>query len=134
MSESYATLLVTEQTNPLGIKEKREYQWEGKSPYVRVSLYGRWFPDVEKINGDKEIQIGPYRLLQIDDGRFYSDYLLYVRKDKFGALRVWFYKATRLLDLIYRRAIITLAVWRLADYHEATVPTWRDIKFLKRHK
>lgn len=41
----------------------------------------------------------------------------------------------RTLDLIYRRLIITAAVWHLAAYSEMTVPTYDDlyaVKWLKR--
>ena len=127
-----AYLRVTVQTNSLGMREAENYEWEGESPYVFVSLDERWMDNVQKIDDDKEIQIGPYRLLKVSDGHFRPDFVLYVRKDKFGALRVAFYKSTRLLDLIYRRLIITLAVWKLADYSPATVPSWRDIHLFKR--
>lgn len=117
-------------TNPLGKREAVNHKWVGKSPYVRVSLDLIDDPSVHKLNGDQEIQIGPYRLLRISD---HLDFVqTYVRADKFGALRVALYKSTRLLDLIYRRLIITLAVWNLADFSSYRVPTWQDIKILKR--
>jgi hypothetical protein len=118
-------------TSPLGVRELVNCEWKGKSPYVRVSLWFRDAEHIKQIDGDKEIQIGPYRLLKVEDAHF-IEWALYVRKDKFGALRVALYKSTRLLDLIYRRLIITLAVWKLADFREATVPSWRDVKIVKK--
>lgn len=115
--------------SPLGKIEAENHKWVGKSPYVHISLDLVRYGEISKIDGDKEIQVGPYRLLLVD--KYIGDYHLYVRKDRFGALRVALYKSTRLLDLIYRRLIITLAVWGLAEYHEMTVPTWRDIKLTK---
>lgn len=122
---------VNQRVSVLGRIEAVTYNWIGKSPYVRISWDLTRYGDIKKINGEKEIQIGPYRLLQVDDW-FYGDCWLYVRKNKFGLLRVALYKSTRLLDLAYRRAIITLAIWRLADYGEGYIPSWRDIKIVKR--
>lgn len=119
--------------NPLGRRESITYKLVGESPYVRFDRRFLQSGDIKKIKGEEEIQIGPYRLLKMESG-VYWDYVLYVRKDKFGAFRVWFYKSTRLLDLIYRRLIITLAVWRLADYSQGFIPSWRDIRILKRLK
>jgi hypothetical protein len=119
----------TVQTNALGKRESITYEWEGKSPYVRAS-HGFLY-DLVSDYCPETLQLGPYRLLKVEDEPW-LDTVLYVRSDRFGALRVALYKSTRLLDLIYRRLIITLAVWRLADFHEATVPTWKDIRALKR--
>lgn len=37
-------------------------------------------------------------------------------------------KTHNLLDLFYRRCILALCVWQLAEYNEATMPYWGDIK------
>jgi hypothetical protein len=125
-----ALIKFTVKTNPLGIRESLTAEWEGKSPYTYVSFFLVDRGEAMRIKGDEEIQIGPYRLLKVDTDWSMGAWL-YVRKDRLGALRIALYKSTRLLDLIYRRLIITLAVWRLADYHQHTIPTWRDIKGLK---
>ncbi len=124
---------ISVQTNPLGKREAVNHKWVGNSPYVHISLLTNWdYHGIKSIRGEEEIQFGPYRLLKVDDGYFYGDFNLYVRKDKLGALRVMLYKSTRLLDLFYRRMIITLAVWKLADFSPVTVPSWRDIKIFKK--
>jgi hypothetical protein len=125
-----AYIKITVQTNSLGVREAVNYEWGGKSPYTYISPPVFITPEIKKINGDKEIQIGPYRLLKVKDA-YHLDCALYVRKDKLGALRVALYKSNRLFDMIYRRLIITLAVWKLADFSEARVPTWQDIYLLK---
>lgn len=38
----------------------------------------------------------------------------------------------RTLDLVYRRLVITAAVWRLAHFHEGALPIWRDVYVLER--
>ena len=42
------------------------------------------------------------------------------------------YRATRTLDWLYRRMVLTLAVWGMARYSPATVPSWRDVKGTRR--
>jgi hypothetical protein len=125
-----ALIEVEVKTNPLGKREATNYKWIGKSPYVYISweLLG----EIVGIGGDTiNIQVGPYKLLKIEHG-YLGNVVLYVRADKLGALRVALYRSTRLLDLMYRRLIITLAVWKLADFSPARVPSWKDIKIVKR--
>lgn len=131
--QDVAWLKFTVTTNPLGVRDSLTVDWDGKSPYTYISnLRLDEFNAVTRlIRGRDEIQVGPYRLLKVAD-ELATDMVLYVRKDKFGAIRVRLYKATHLLDLIYRRAIITLAVWKLAEYHPSMIPSWRDIKLLKK--
>lgn len=125
-----AYLKVTQYRNPLGKIETINFEWEGNSPYTWVDR--TFLGDLVGLGDDRaRVQVGPYKLLKIEYD-YQRDAFLCVRADKFGALRIALYKSTRLLGLIYRRLIITLAVWRLAEFHEATVPTWKDIKVLKR--
>ena len=125
-----AYLEVEVKTNPLGKIEQQTYKWKGNSPYTYISwpLLG----DIVGIGGDTiEVQVGPYKLLKIEHDHSRGA-VSYVRKDKFGALRVALYKSTRLLDLVYRRLVITLAVWKLAEFTPGCIPSWKDIKILKR--
>lgn len=122
-----AYLKVTQHINPLGKVEQLTYEWEGKSPYVRVPSR-----TVSGLGvGPYKINIGPYRLLVIEFEPW-QDTFLCVCRDRLGQLRVALYRATRLLDLAYRRSIVTLAVWNLADYSPGYIPSWRDIKLVKR--
>jgi hypothetical protein len=125
-----AYLEVTEHVNQLGKVEQFTYKWIGKSPYTRIGW--RLLGNIVGIGGDTiNVQIGPYKLLKVEDD-YQRDAVLYVRADKLGALRVALYKATRLIDLAYRRMIVTLAVWNLAEFSPAYIPSWRDIKLIKR--
>lgn len=120
---------VTVQRSPLGMLESQTYEWRGKSPYIRIrydvvrEMGHRSFPD--------RIQMGPYRLLKVESYPW-EDVALYVRHDRWGRARVAAYRLTRWFDLIYRRTIITLAVWHLADFHEVAVPCWSDIHILRK--
>jgi len=115
--------------NAVGVKESHNYEWVGESPYIYITgcaLDGLGVPD-----NATSFLVGPYRLLRIERDPV-MDAWLCVRADRFGALRVWLYRATRWIDLAYRRCIITLAVWGLADYSAQNIPTWCDIHALKR--
>lgn len=117
-------------TNALGKREAITYTWKGESPYVRIT-WGLLSDIAPGVQAPERLQLGPYRLLFVED-EYHWGTAIYVQEDRFGALRVALYKSTRLLDLIYRRTIITLAVWRLADFNPAAIPSWKDIKALKR--
>ena len=123
-----ANLEVTVQTSPLGKREAVNYRWVGKSPYLRID--GRLLQDMGYTENAPRVQFGPYKLMFVEY-EYFSGVSVYVRSDKLGALRVVLYKSTRLLDLAYRRLIITLAVWGLAEFSPAKIPSWQDIKFLK---
>lgn len=123
----YSDIVVTVKTNEIGVEEARNYKWVGKSPFI--SIPHPVLLDLVGAGGAMgEIQMGPYKLLQLDGSLISGDYWTYVRKDRLGKLRVFFYRSTRTLDFIYRRLIITLAVWNLAKYTECSIPTWRDIR------
>ena len=125
-----AYLKVTQRRNELGKIEQINYEWEGKSPYLLITR--DFLDDFFRVGTDiSRVQFGPYKLLRVEND-YAKDTVLYVRADRFGALRVALYKATRLFDLMYRRMIITLAVWNLAEYKPYVIPSWRDIKLLKR--
>jgi hypothetical protein len=120
---------ITVKRSPLGKIESLTHEWEGRSPYVRITR--SLLCEITNDYCPETVQIGPYRLLKVE-AEPWLDVVLYVRKDKLGALRVALYKSTRLLDLIYRRLIITLAVWRLAEFTPLAIPSWKDIKALRR--
>ena len=125
-----ASIMVHSKTNTLGMQEAKNYEWIGASPFLEV------FPvllgDLGYTNfNEPAIRLGPYKLLFVEY-RPHKGVILYVRADRLGKIRVALYKATRLLDLIYRRLIITMAVWNLADYHISVIPTWTDIKIVQK--
>ena len=108
--------------------ERREYKWIGP-PETLVSwrLLDEW--EITTGNPWAEIiNIGPYRLKLIENS-YTGYYNRYIRMDyPFWRVHVFWHRANRLIDLFYRRLIITLAVWKLAHYNPAVIPSWRDIK------
>lgn len=124
-----AFIEVTVKTNPLGKREAVNHRWVGDSAYTTIDWLVLDDMNVP-LDKAKRIQIGPYKLIEVEKEYAFGR-SLYVRSDKLGWLRVAFYKSTRLLDLIYRRIIITLAVWNLAEFSPMRVPDWTDIKAVK---
>jgi hypothetical protein len=110
-----------------GEPERREYDWQG-GRVVCISRQVLGHVSGYK-PGMKVFSVGPFRLRVIDEDyrRVYC-----VREGPAGwALALWIatYKA---LDKVYRRLVITVAVWGLAQWNDATVPTWRDVHVLRR--
>lgn len=112
--------------------ERRDYEWEGGE-----LAYVDWrFMDVAEISeapalGDI-INIGPFQLKVIDQELLWHDNYIVARNGWKTQLRYMLHRTTKVLDKIYRRLIITAAVWGLADYHDALVPSWRDVYLLKK--
>lgn len=127
METAYLKCAVTQ--NPLGIRESIDFEWEGKSPYVLIDANTLYEIGLKEFKNP--LIIGKYKLLLVER-QYHMDGCLYVRSDKFGALRVFLHRSTRWLDLAYRRAIITLAVWKLAKYQSNVIPSWRDITIFRR--
>jgi len=125
----YSQIEVSVTTNALGMRESETYRWAGRSPYILVS----W----DLISGMDEIgtiTFGPYKLRKVKD-KFELNCILYINTSyPFWRLIELFYRASRWADLVYRRLIITLAVWGLADYHQYCIPSWRDVKLFKKVK
>jgi hypothetical protein len=122
-----SVLEVTRRTNAIGKIEQYTYKIIGKSPLIKIS--GDFIGD--NMTQKRDLILGPYRLKFVDY-EYHSDVATYALKSPLGHVLAFFYHATRWLDLIYRRTIITLAVWRLAEFHNGYIPSWRDIKILKR--
>lgn len=117
---------VTLRAGALGV-ESKTYEWIGDSPYAYI--------DRRDISIDNEhagvFTVGPFRLILIQY-EYHRDAWLCVRSDRLGVLRVYLYRSTRLLDLFYRRSIMTMAVWGLADHHFSRVPSYKDIHVVQR--
>lgn len=50
---------------------------------------------------------------------------------RFVVFRVYRFRLSRWLDKIYRRLIVTCSIWGLADFERGTLPTWRNVRFLR---
>ena len=115
-----------------GRQLRTDYKWVGESPYVLVDWLHMDL--TERLEYGHKINIGTFRLIVIELF-FMSGELGCVRDDfLLGRLRYWWHRSTYRLDIFYRRSIICLAIYGLADYHEAAIPWSGDIHFIQRLK
>ena len=133
MSEIYGYIKKHIVRNPVtGKIESETFSWEGgEFTSINVVVMEDHFSHRPK---DGEIiSIGPYRLYVIGISGLMNQEYECIRITGFWSwVRIIVYRMTRVFDLAYRRFIITLAVWRLANYHDGRIPTWRDINILRR--
>lgn len=131
-------VVIERKIGALGV-EQEIVRWTGgpEMTYDRFDLM--YLPGVAKsAKGDylsigTVLRIGPYkaRIIRYVDPIWQTAVVLR-RDDGIAILKVWAYRVTRWLDRIYRRLIITAAVWDLAYYRERSVPSWRDLKIVRR--
>jgi hypothetical protein len=128
-----AWITVTNQYDFRGGIERRDYRWEGDSPYTRVSWikYHEDFGIEAPLEVGQRIVIGQFHLRVVENEEWYQRSLC-IREDYW----LWWLPfitrpISRFAEIVYRRFIITLAVWRLADYNEAVISTWHDIHALR---
>lgn len=125
----YAYIIITEHRNPLGHIERYDYRWEGgNTAAISNSLLFKRMrtEDYIRLCSGAVFTLGPFQLRILEDDPFRD--ITYVARDGWRTtLRYYFHRATRSLDLIYRRLIISAAVWGLARYDRAAIPSWRDL-------
>ena len=81
--------------------------------------------------GDK-FELGPYKF-RVIEYQLISDTIIAVQeKWPLWWMAIAWHRSNKLLDILYRRTIVTLAVWGLADYSGATVPYIGDIYIVQR--
>lgn len=127
-----ADIITTVNYDDSGNRESYDYAWEGNANgIVGISLFCVSREEDEMISTHGKIAIGPYHLRIVGQGNF-GQMVYAVRDGRRAAVKVRQMKLVCLLNKIYRRLIITCSVWGLADYNEAVIPTWRDVRALKR--
>lgn len=104
----------------------RNYGWVG-GQIVMVDARREHTPD------KGIIQVGPYRLHVLDFIILESAFLCVRDDGPRSWLMVAIYRGSRWVDLIYRRLIVTAAVWGLADwcFNTGELPTWRALHIAK---
>ncbi|HUW11212.1 MAG TPA: hypothetical protein VM537_15890 [Anaerolineae bacterium] len=110
--------------------ERISYEWEGGDvttvdPYI-VGEY-RGFEQID----DNRFRIGPYRLRKVEDEYSWISWTYLRERGLLTDFRVQWHKVGWRLELFYRRCILTLAVWRLAEYRANAYPYWRDVHALR---
>jgi hypothetical protein len=119
----HGTITATRHQGPLGL-EQAHYQWEGgRYARVRRSLLGR---DDGSVRVGEVVWAGPYRVRVIRCD-FMLDAVTVVPEEP----RAWGDLLTsltaQLIERVYRRLILTAAIWGLANCDPSTLPTWRDL-------
>jgi hypothetical protein len=130
MVDINGSIVIHRQLNQLGDLERIDFEWEG-GPVIGISFdlfsYCGKIQGLSGINKNGVLKIGPYRLKFLEE-RGWEALGIFVRmRGLLWPLIFIKYKLIRPLDLVYRRLIITLAVWGLAELREAVLPGWQDI-------
>ncbi len=121
---------VIEKWNVFGRLELVSLEWQG-GPLLELGEPITRF-NIGAIQKGNRVTVGPYRLRLVENNDYPPFWFRYIREDSLmGWLYFIWHRATRPLDGIYRRSILTLAIWGLARYGEATSPHWRDIHALR---
>jgi hypothetical protein len=112
------------------VREQLRYRWEG-GDVMRISA--EFLHELAPgLRLGERFWIGPYclRAMRWDP----SDRVMFACRDRgvVSWLLVVWCRMLPLLDLAYRRAILTLVVWNLATVEHGRVPSWRDIRWPKR--
>ncbi|KPK86876.1 MAG: hypothetical protein AMJ81_00185 [Phycisphaerae bacterium SM23_33] len=140
MSKKEGLIEVEAHYDALGGVERYGYKWTG-GDIARFSE--RLLLDAAKVcqarydefpcqPGDR-FEFGPFKLRVLEPDSWQYDVIVAIRDRGFVTdLRYLWHRFGKLLDVAYRRAVVTLAVWRLAEQHEGALPTWRDVKALRR--
>lgn len=152
MMEANAYLLFTRISDLKGNPEQITVEWEGpkggtlaiSEAFINEANLIKVLPSSSKLTGCYKaisklsrpdigdiFQVGPYKLKIFEYEPCREIYYLTRLDSPIGSLRATAYRLTRWLGLIYRRLIITAAVWKLADYHEAQIPSWQDLHIAK---
>lgn len=134
---------VTVTRNQFGSIDNYDFEWRG-GPICRITDI---MLDEILAQGQQEsfvktgrLWIGPYRLREIEDAdRYMYGARTFCRDDRliFRLIPIAF-RVSELARIAYHRLIVTLAIWGFAEYHQAVVPSWREVylvqkirKFLK---
>ena len=126
------TIQIEEKRNPQypHILERVDYVFEG-GPYYHIAKH--LISDQEIDTKKRIIIMGGIRFRIVDfypSGGIYPYRDIYlVRLDgKMAIVLSWLRRLTQKLDLVYRRLILTAAVWNLATIREGYILSWRDLK------
>lgn len=117
------------------IAEAIRFEWPSSSDRTMISnqmledlLSDKW----QTLSPGDVFDIGPFRV-KVTRHLVACDAIEVVRQGSLlSKIKYFYHRSIPTIDLIYRRAIITLAVWRLATCETWELPTWRDVKIFKK--
>jgi len=133
MIKATGNIVVTRRANPLGL-EQYEYGWQGGDVTILNWYHAREEPGLRHRDfpaAGETFWLGPFKLRVLDSD--FCSLEVWVRRDgwlSWGLAKL--YIVGRHLERVYRKLVITAAVWGLARYDGYTVPTWRDVYLLER--
>lgn len=106
--------------NSLGFVESRDFTFEGRVFLVDFRLC---LDEKIKIE-NKRFTLGGQRLVITSEDFISGNFTAVKEEDWLARLYFWGYHASEIFRLIYRRIILTLVIWRLAEYHPGEIPGW----------
>ena len=127
-----AKIIVNEHRDFRGGLERLSYQWVGGNVIcISYDLAVKLGVDSRVCKPGDVFCVGPYRLRIVwrDPVPPYTVMAMRVGWVAWG--RIIFYAVIKRIEKVYRRLILTAAVWGLAEYDDAVVPTWRDLYMVK---
>lgn len=118
-------ILVNEKRNPQypHVLERVDYVCEG-GPYYHIA--GNFISVNHTSKGI--ITLGGIRFRIVDFYPHKDAYLVRI-EGRMAVVNYWLRRLTKKLDLVYRRLILTAAVWNLATIREGYILSWRDLKW-----
>jgi hypothetical protein len=137
MSDKEGFIEVTVHYDALGGVERYDYKWIG-GDVAKFSEQLLLDADPSEVRYDKfprrpgdRFEFGPFKLRVLKEPEWTAITAIRER-GLITDLRLLWHRFGKLLDIAYRRFIVTLAVWRLAERNEGAIPTWRDVHALRR--
>ena len=115
-------------TPSYGVHEIVAVQLEGP-PIVRIGEHTirELLPAWAKSSDDMFVQLGPYVLRRTEEFSYPMNAYYWVVVGQ-GEMYWHYWRVMRFLDQVWRRILMTLAVWGLANWPpDYRPPTWRDV-------
>ena len=140
MGEKEGFIEVTVHYDALGGVERYGYEWIG-GDVAKFSEQLLLDADPSEVRYDEfprrpgdKFEFGPFKLRVLESDSFWRWDVITAIRDRgiVTDLRCSWHRFGKLADIAYRRLVITLAVWRLAERNEGAIPTWRDVHALRR--
>ena len=138
-NQPYSQIIVHNQYNHATYElESQWHEWRGDNPLALIQVMDDYADrDLKKrLEAGGIITLGDLRLRIVDVGERFANNQWVVARDGWRAR--WYQYSrqyTRSIDTFYRRLILTVAIWGLADYNRwnnvGELPSWRHLKWFR---